>query len=197
MKLVVASGNKGKIREIQAIMSDFEVIPYTDLIEPFEIEESGKSYKENAIIKAKAVFERLNRLDLIVLSDDSGISVEALDNRPNIYSARFAGENASDLDNNNKLIAELKASDLDSSAAFYTAAIAVVGKDFTLTTHGWIYGDVSTTPRGEKGFGYDPLFTPKGFSETLGELAEEIKGKISHRAKALDLMKKLLGVHYA
>lgn len=196
MKLVVASGNKGKIREIQSILSGFEVVAYSDLIEPFVIEENGTTYKENALIKARAVYERLRGLDLIVLSDDSGVSVEALDNRPNIFSARYAGVGATDLANNNKLIGELQAKGLDRSPAFYTAAIAVVGRDLELTTHGWIYGEVITTPKGDGGFGYDPLFIPDGFTQTVAQLDEATKGRISHRAMALAFMKQLLGVHY-
>ena len=190
MKIVVASGNKGKIKEIKKILKDFEVIPYTDLIEPFEIEESGKTFKENAIIKAKAVSEKLP--EFIVLSDDSGISVPVLNYEPGIFSARYAGSSASDKDNLNKLINELKKRDIKKTPAFYTAAIALSTPYGIFTTHGFMRGEVIDEKRGDKGFGYDPMFIPKGFNKTLGELDGEIKNKISHRTKALNLAKLIL-----
>ena len=190
MKVVIASGNKGKIKEIKEILKDFEVIPYTDLIEPFEIEESGKSFKENAIIKAKAVSNKLP--GFIVLADDSGISVPALNYEPGIFSARYAGEGASDKDNLNKLINELKKRGIKRTPAFYTAAISIATPYGIFTTHGFMRGEVIDEARGDKGFGYDPMFIPKGFDKTLGELDEEIKNKISHRTKALNLAKIIL-----
>ena len=192
MKIVVASGNKGKIKEIKEILNEYDVIPYTDLIEPFEIEENGNSFKENAIIKAKAIYEKLP--NYIILADDSGISVPALNYEPGIFSARYAGVGASDKDNLNKLISELKNRNIKKTPAFYTAAIALATPYGIFTTHGFMRGEVIDEARGDKGFGYDPMFIPKGFDKTLGELDKEIKKKISHRSKALDLTKKILKV---
>ena len=192
MKIIVASGNKGKIKEIKKILNSYDVIPYTDLIEPFEIEENGGTFKENAIIKAKAIYEKLP--ENIVIADDSGISVPALNNEPGIFSARYAGENASDKDNLNKLINELKKRNIKKTPAFYTAAIAIATPYGVFTTHGFMYGDVIDEARGDKGFGYDPMFIPKGYNKTLGELEESIKQKISHRVKALDLAQKIIKV---
>ena len=190
MKIVVASSNKGKIKEIKEILDEFEIIPYTDLIDSFDIKENGKTFKENAIIKAKAVSEKLP--GFIVLSDDSGISVPALNYEPGIFSARYAGDNASDKDNLYKLIDELKKRNIKKTPAFYTAAIAIATSYGIFTTHGFMYGDVIDEARGNKGFGYDPMFIPKGFNKTLGELDEDIKNKISHRTKALSLAKLIL-----
>lgn len=190
MKIVVASGNKGKIKEIKKILKDVEVVPYTELITPFEIEENGSSFKENAIIKAKAVSKKLP--GYIVLADDSGISVPDLNYAPGIYSARYAGEGASDKDNLNKLIEELKKKGIEKTSAFYTAAIALSTPYGIFTTHGFMRGDVIDEARGDKGFGYDPVFIPKGFDKTLGELDEDIKNSISHRTKALNLAKLIL-----
>jgi len=192
MKIVIASSNKGKIKEIKEILSEFDIIPYTHLIDAFNIEENGKTFKENAIIKAKAIQEKLPKY--IVLSDDSGISVPILGNKPGIYSARYAGEKASDKDNLNKLINELKKRDIKKTAAFYTAAIAIATSYGIWTTHGFMRGEVITQARGTKGFGYDPMFVPKGFNKTLGELDDDIKKSISHRSKALNLTKKILEV---
>ena len=190
MKIILASGNRGKIKEIKNIL-DYEVIPYFEIIEKFEIEENGSSFKENAIIKAKAIYEKLDK-DSIVLADDSGISVPVLGGIPGIYSARFAGENATDKDNLDKLISILKEKNIKKTYAFYTASIAVASKWGVFTSHGFMRGDVIDEKRGDKGFGYDPMFIPYGYNKTLGELEEDIKRKISHRVKALENIKPLL-----
>ena len=192
MKLVLATGNKGKVREIKALCEDYEVVPYSDMIDEFEIVEDGDTFKENALIKARAVFKALDNEDVIVLADDSGISVDALDGTPGIYSARYAGADASDKDNLYKLIDDIKAKGVESSPAYYTAAIAIVTKNAEYTVHGWMYGTALTKAIGDGGFGYDPMFIPLGFDKTLGELDDEIKKKLSHRSKALTLAKKII-----
>ena len=192
MKLVLATSNKGKVREIKHIYEDMDVVAYSDIIEPFEIEENGSTFKENALIKARAVFEALPEKDAIVIADDSGISVDALGGEPGIYSARYAGEGASDKDNLYKLVDALKEKGLTTSKAHYTAAIAIVTKDAEFSIHGWMYGDVITEPRGENGFGYDPIFIPEGYEKTLGELDDETKKGLSHRSQALKHTKSVL-----
>ncbi|WP_373073394.1 RdgB/HAM1 family non-canonical purine NTP pyrophosphatase [Sulfurimonas sp.] len=192
MKLVLATGNKGKVREIKALCEDHEVVPYSELIDEFEIIEDGDTFKENALIKARAVFKALNDEDVIVIADDSGISVDVLDGAPGIYSARYAGADANDKDNLYKLIEAIKEKGFDSSPAHYTAAIAIVTKDAEYSVHGWMYGTALTKAIGDGGFGYDPMFIPLGFDKTLGELDDEIKKKLSHRSKALALAKKII-----
>jgi len=187
VKLVLATSNKGKVREIKEYCKDFEVVPYSELIEEFEIVEDGKTFKENAIIKAKAVYDAIGDENIIVLADDSGISVDLLNGEPGIYSARYAGKNANDKDNLYKLVKELKQKGLETSPAHYTAAMAIVSKYSVKTVHGWMYGKVITDPRGENGFGYDPIFIPEGFDKTLGELESDVKKDLSHRSKALRL----------
>ncbi len=191
MKIVIASGNKGKVREIREFWKEFDVIPYTDLMEEFEIEENGKTFKENAIIKAKAIKEKISD-EFIVIADDSGISVEVLGNEPGIYSARYAGVGASDKENLNKMIEELKKKGVTTSKAFYTCAIAIAVRDQIFTVHGWMHGDVIDEKRGENGFGYDPSFVPEDFTKTLGELDADTKKELSHRTKALSLALKVI-----
>ena len=191
-RVVLASGNKGKIKEIKEFLKDYEVVPYTDLMDKIEIEENGSTFKENAIIKAKAIGDILK--NEIVLADDSGISVPALGGIPGIYSARFAGENASDKDNLYKLINELKKRGIKKTPAYYTAAIAIYSPYGIFTTHGFMRGEVIDEARGDKGFGYDPMFVPKGYDKTLGELDEEVKRRFSHRSRALNLAKLVLDV---
>lgn len=187
MKLILATSNKGKVKEIKSLCSDFEVTPYSELMEEFEIVEDGVSFKENALIKARAVFRALNMDDIVVMADDSGISVDILDGKPGIYSARYGGDGANDRDNLNKLIQDIKEKDALSSPAHYTAAIAIVTKNSEYCVHGWMYGTATTKAVGDGGFGYDPMFIPLGYDKTLGELDDEIKRTLSHRAKALSL----------
>ena len=193
-KLVLATSNKGKVREIKELCKAYEVVPYSELIEEFEIVEDGDTFKENALIKARAVYEALGDEDAVVLADDSGISVDVLGGAPGIYSARYAGEDADDKENLYKLIDAIKEKGVERSPAHYTAAIAIVTKNKERVVHGWMYGTALTQARGDGGFGYDPMFIPEGFDKTLGELDEEIKKELSHRSKALTLASKILKV---
>lgn len=196
MKIIIASANKGKIEEINKLLPNHETIAFKDILGEIDIIENGNTFKENAIIKAKTIMDKLKDInydkEYIVLADDSGITVPELNNEPNIYSARYAGVGASDKENLNKLISRLKENNLERSPAFYTACIAVGFKNNIYTTHGWMYGDVIDEARGDKGFGYDPMFIPKGYDKTLGELSHEIKKDLSHRSKGLALAMRLI-----
>ncbi len=190
MKIVLATSNRGKIREFNRFFDD-EIIAYSDLLTPFEIIEDGETFAQNALLKARAISEKLGS-EYIVLADDSGISVPLLGGAPGIYSARFAGVDASDGDNMRFLIDKLKEQGVARTPAFYTAAIALVCNDGEFVTHGWMHGNVIDEARGEGGFGYDPMFIPLGFDKTLGELDEAVKKEFSHRSKALRLMQPIL-----
>lgn len=185
MDIVLATSNKGKVREIALYLPEFKVIPYSDLLPQFDIVEDGEDFKSNALIKARAVYDALKRDDVIVLADDSGISVQALGGEPGVFSARYAGDGATDLDNINLLIKRLSQMGLKKSRAYYTCAIALKMGEHEYTLHGFMYGEVIDTPRGANGFGYDPIFCPKGFDKTLGELDDKIKKSLSHRSKAI------------
>ena len=205
LKIVLATSNSDKVREIKDFLKDYEIYALREICEPFDIVEDGATFAANALIKARAVHAKARELNLadefVALSDDSGISVEALGGRPGIYSARFSdmnehgqitGKNATDASNRAKLIAELNALNLTSSPAFYTACIAVSSNLGDFTAHGFMHGTAVNEERGSNGFGYDSLFIPKGFTCTLGELDDEIKLKISHRSKGLELIKYVL-----
>ena len=197
MKIVLASGNKGKITEFQKLMPNDDVIAFSEILGNIEIVEDKDSFKGNAIKKAQTIYDELIEIgqnDVIVISDDSGITVPALNNEPGIYSARYAGEGSSDKQNNAKLIENLNKNNLEKTPAFYTACIAIVYKGEVYTVHGWMHGNVINKELGEGGFGYDPMFIPNGFDKTLGELGYEAKKEFSHRTKALDLAKKVLDV---
>lgn len=180
-KIVIASGNQGKINDFKAIFKDFEVTGIKELLPDFDVNETGTTFRENAILKSEAAMKALN---LPVISDDSGLSVEALEGRPGVYSARYSGEGATDEKNNAKLLEELK--DVDNRAAYFTCVLALsIPGEETLTYEGTLAGEILREAHGSGGFGYDPLFkTLKGIY--LGEITSEEKGEISHRGKALE-----------
>ena len=190
MKLVLATGNKGKLREFKQMCQE-EVVAFSELLGEFDIVEDGDTFAANALIKARTIYEKLGE-EYLVISDDSGISLPILDGAPGIYSARYAGVGVTDKDNLYKLIEAVKEKGVKSTPAYYTAAIAIVSKYGEYVVHGWMHGDVIDETRGDKGFGYDPIFIPSGFDKTLGELDDDIKSKISHRAQALALAKPII-----
>ncbi len=197
MKIVLASSNKGKIAEFQMLMPNDEVLAFSEILGEMEIIEDKDSFKGNAIKKAQTIYDELIKIkykDIIVISDDSGITVPILNNEPGIYSARYAGENSSDKQNNAKLIENLNKQNIEKTPAFYTACIAIVYQGEVYTVHGWMHGNVINKELGVGGFGYDPMFIPRGFKKTLGELGYEVKKEFSHRTKALNLAKKVLDV---
>ncbi|WP_297962196.1 non-canonical purine NTP pyrophosphatase [uncultured Campylobacter sp.] len=196
MKILLATSNKNKVKEIKEFFTEYDVCALREVLDPFEIDECGTSFKQNALIKARAVYEALKSKNLqsefFVLSDDSGICVDALGGAPGIFSARFSGAGATDASNREKLAASLRALELEESPAHYTAAIALKCDLGEFCTHGFMYGTAITKQRGQNGFGYDFMFIPRGFNRTIGELPAAVKFKISHRTKGLALMQILL-----
>ena len=191
MKIVLATANKGKVREFKK-MCDTEVIAFSDILGEVDIVEDADTFKGNALIKARIIYTKLEDEDAIVVSDDSGISVPLLGGIPGVYSARYAGDGASDKENLYKLVDAVKEVGVEKTPAFYTASIAIVSKFGEYVVHGWMHGDVLATTRGDHGFGYDPMFVPSGYEQTLGELDDEVKKSISHRGKALMLAKPII-----
>lgn len=196
MKILLATSNKHKVLELKELLKEFEIYAFDEILKPFEIEENGKSFKENALIKARAVFNALDerrKNEFIVLSDDSGICVDILEGKPGIYSARFSGK-GDDKSNRDKLVEEMAKKGFKESKAHYVAAIAMVGLKGEFSTHGSMYGRVIDREKGKNGFGYDSLFIPKGFDKTLAQLSHDEKNQISHRFKALKLAKMILKI---
>jgi len=184
IKLIIASSNEGKIGEFQKILPDFECIPQSDF-NVSDVDETGKNFKENAVLKAKNAFIKTN---LPSIGDDSGLIVPEINGEPGLYSARYAGKNATDADNRKKLISELKKRKLESTYAYFFCCIVAVGindKEDLIICDGRVDGEVKIFERGDKGFGYDPMFYPKGYNESFAELNSLIKNKISHRGIAL------------
>ena len=184
--IALASRNRGKIEEILAICADWPVRWVTALEDPDSwphVEETGETYLDNALLKAKAVAEATA---LAALSDDSGIEVDALGGAPGMHSARFAGPNASDEENLAKLIEGVSDVPEPDRTARYRCVAALYRADGSVQwAEGTCEGRLITEPRGSGGFGYDPVFVPHGEARTMGELSPEEKNRISHRARAL------------
>lgn len=190
MKIVAATGNKGKIREFQEILGamDFEIVSMKDIGIDVEVEETGSTFEENALIKARAI---AMLCDYPVISDDSGLCVDALDGAPGIYSARFAGEDADDTDRNNHLLKLLDG--IENRKAHYVAAIAYISPDGTeITTVGTTDGEILLAEEGTGGFGYDPLFYCTEIGKCFGIASPDEKNKVSHRGRALRKLYEIL-----
>lgn len=191
-RIVFATGNAGKIREIRRIMEDtgMEVVSMKDAGIRADIEEDGKTYEENALIKARAVAACTKD---IVMADDSGLEIDYLNKEPGIYSARYLGEDTSYRIKNAKLIERLAGVPDEKRTARFVCAIAAILPDGTeLTTRATIEGRIGYEEKGTNGFGYDPIFYVPEFGRTTAELTEEEKNQVSHRGKALELMKEEL-----
>ena len=189
-KIIFASKNEGKVKEVRYILNGVyaEILSLNDVDYKDEIHESGKTFEENAKIKAEIIY---NTFKLPTIADDSGIVAMQLGSEPGVFSARYAGENATDGDNNLKLLERLKLFPEPHKAKFICAAVYYFGADF-IVAMGEIVGRIIKEPRGTNGFGYDPLFLPDGYDKTTAELPPEIKNKISHRFRAFDQLKKYL-----
>lgn len=196
-KIIFATGNKGKIKEIQMILADLgvEVITMKEAGIDVDIVEDGKTYEENALIKTRAVAAECRKLGLeaVVMADDSGLEIDYLNNEPGIYSARYLGEDTSYRIKNANLIERLNgAADEERGARFVCAIAAVLPDGKELTTRGIIEGRIGYEEKGSNGFGYDPIFYVPKFGKTTAELTEEEKNQVSHRGNALKLMKEEL-----
>lgn len=182
-KIVVASGNKGKLREIAEIFRGAEVVSMKEAGFVGDIEENGATFEENALIKAKAVCQALGAP---ALADDSGLCVDALDGAPGVYSARYAGGHGDDAANNALLLKNLSGKAEGERTAYFESCVALClpdGRSFTAS--GRTYGKILSVPEGENGFGYDPLFFSDELGKSFGIASAEEKNEVSHRAKAL------------
>lgn len=185
-RIILSTGNVHKVNEIKGILKEmpFEVVSKDDLgYKDFDVVEDGTTLQENALKKA----EELHKLTKgIVIADDTGLYVDALDGEPGVYSARYSGENATNADNNMLLLKKLKDVPEEKRTAFFKTVIAVVLEDGSnLMADGICRGSIAFQERGKRGFGYDPLFVVEGTNRTFSEMKEEEKNKISHRAIAL------------
>jgi len=192
-KIVAASQNKHKIREIEEITKEFGmfIIPRDEAGVPdVEIVEDGETFETNSYKKA---YEVMKLCGEITIADDSGLEVDCLDGDPGVLSARFAGEDADDKKNNEKLLNLLEGVPMEKRTGRFVSVITIVYPDGTnVVARGEVEGHIAFEESGENGFGYDPLFIPEGYDITFGNFSSENKNKISHRAKALVKLRKIL-----
>ncbi|MBE0172534.1 XTP/dITP diphosphatase [Bacillus spizizenii ATCC 6633 = JCM 2499] len=189
---IIATHNPGKVKEFKEILEPkgYDVKSLAEIGFTEEIEETGHTFEENAILKAQAVAKAVNKM---VIADDSGLSIDNLGGRPGVYSARYAGEQKDDQANIAKVLSELKGIEKEQRTARFRCALAVsIPGEETKTVEGHVEGYIAEEPRGEYGFGYDPIFIVKDKDKTMAELTSDEKNKISHRADALKKLSKLL-----
>lgn len=185
MKLILASNNAKKLKELKAILSDmdYEILSQREAGCDFEVDENGSTFAENAYLKAKAVADATGQL---TVADDSGLMVDALNGEPGIYSARYApgGHDATDREKYMYLLSKLTGVK-DRKAKFVTAICCIFPDGRIIRTEGEVHGVILEEPDGEGGFGYDPVFRPEGYERSMAVLGPEVKNQISHRANAL------------
>jgi XTP/dITP diphosphohydrolase len=189
--LILATRNSHKTREFAEILADgFKVYDLADAVELPAVEETGLTFKANAILKA---VEASKHFEELVVADDSGLEVDALDGAPGIYSARYAGEHATGEANVAKLLGELRKGDPGLRSARFRCSLALArGGQILGIFDGTVEGTIVGAPRGRAGFGYDPVFQPLGFNQTFGELSSTEKNRISHRARAIRSLRTVL-----
>jgi XTP/dITP diphosphohydrolase len=180
IEMVLASANKKKIAELNDLLQNVRVLSLKDIGFHQEIEEPFFTFNENAFQKANTIYQFCGKN---VLADDSGICVSALDNKPGVLSARYAGSGATDQQNLNKLLTDLKGH--ANRKAFYKAVLCLIWNGEPHYFEGECHGTLIENPMGENGFGYDPIFVPDGYSQTFAQLPATLKQQISHRAKAM------------
>ncbi len=188
--IVLATGNKGKVREFEGLLRGVfgSIVPLYDLESPPEVIEDGDTFRENALKKARAL---ASFAGIPALADDSGLEVEALQGRPGVYSARYAGEGATDRENIDKLLAELgSAGNRKARFVCFLALVTPEGKE--ITAEGSCEGAILTESRGQGGFGYDPVFFLPEYNKTMAEIPAQLKNEISHRARACESLVRLL-----
>lgn len=189
--LLIATHNPGKVREYRALLADLplDLVYLDDLGITDEVEETGATFEENALLKARYY---ASRTGLWTWADDSGLEVDALGGRPGVHSARYAGPDASDADRYRKLLVELQGHPRPWTARFRCAVALVRPDGVEAVCHGTLEGEITDTPRGSHGFGYDPVFYLPERGQTLAELPPEEKNRISHRARAAQTAREVL-----
>lgn len=189
----LATFNSGKIREFESLFDPkfFKFKIAKELANYSAPEETGSTFLENAKIKADSLYSVLNNQQPVI-AEDSGLVVEGLNGFPGIFSARYAGDKASDAQNCDKVLKMVKIRTPQMRKAKFVSCLYFKGPDFELHTQGEVHGEISISPKGASGFGYDPIFIPEGYSQTMAELGLAVKNKISHRKLAVQSMKQAL-----
>lgn len=189
MKIIAATKNKNKLREFGQILEGFEIISQEEAGVDIDVEETGATFEENSMLKAKAIFDATG---IAAIADDSGLCVDALDGAPGVFSARYGGEGYDDAGRVGLLLENMESVPDEKRGARFVCAITLVSKSGVITARGECEGKIAYTPRGENGFGYDPVFFVEQFGKTMAEISPEEKNQISHRGKALEIFAKKL-----
>jgi XTP/dITP diphosphohydrolase len=188
MKLIFATNNPNKIKEVQAKLPNYEIVSLKDLGITEDIPETGETLEENALIKARYLY---NKFNLDCFADDTGLEIEVLNNEPGVYSARYAGEDKAADANMNKVLTKLNGK--TNRKARFRTSIALIQNGKETIMEGIVNGEILTEKIGEDGFGYDPIFQADGFDISFAQMDMETKNRISHRGLAVDKLVKVLG----
>lgn len=189
-KIVLATSNQHKLAEYQELLPDYQIITLQDIDFTDDIEETGSTFAENAMIKAQAVHDFLPDPKAIVVAEDSGLAVDALDGAPGVYSARYAGGHGNDVVNREKLLRELSGKP---RTAKFVCAIAIIYPDgHSESVVGETFGSITESARGDNGFAYDVLFYSNDLNKTFGEATDEEKNSVSHRGRAIQKLREKL-----
>ena len=189
MKIIAATKNKNKLREFGEILRGFEIISQEDAGIDIDVEETGTTFEENSLLKAQAIYDATG---IAAVADDSGLCVDALDGEPGIYSARYGGEGLTDPERVQILLKNMENIPEGKRTARFVSVITMVDEKGILTARGECEGKITDAPKGENGFGYDPVFYVEQYKKTMAEISSEEKNAISHRGKALEIFAKKL-----
>ncbi len=189
MKIIAATKNKNKLREFGEILKGFEIISQEDAGIDIDVEETGETFEENSLLKAKAIYDMTG---IPAVADDSGLCVDALGGAPGVYSARYGGEGYDDAGRVTLLLKNMENVPDNERSARFVCAITLVSDDGIITARGECEGKIDYSPKGENGFGYDPVFFVEKFGKTMAEISPEQKNEISHRGKALAIFSEKL-----
>ena len=189
MKIIAATKNKNKLREFGEILKGFEIISQEEAGVDIDVEETGETFEENSLLKAKAIYDASG---ITAIADDSGLCVDALGGEPGVYSARYGGEGYDDKGRVELLLKNMKDIPDEKRTARFVCAITLVGKEGVITARGECEGKIDYEPKGENGFGYDPVFFLNQFQKTMAQISPEEKNAVSHRGKALEVFAKKL-----
>lgn len=192
-RIIIATKNKGKVKDFEVLFEKrgYKVVSLLDLPDSPDIEETGDTFRENAILKAEGIAAIVNE---IVIADDSGLAIDALGGRPGVFSARYAGEQKNDADNMQKVLTELEGV-TNRNASFHCALAMAIPSRATIVVEGTCNGVINEEPIGENGFGYDPIFFVPEKNKTMAQLSKEEKNEISHRADALKKLEDQLNLY--
>lgn len=189
MKIIAATKNKNKLREFGEILRGFEIISQEDAGIDIDVEETGTTFEENSLLKAQAIYDATG---IAAVADDSGLCVDALGGEPGIYSARYGGEGLTDPERVQILLKNMENIPEGKRTARFVSVITMVDEKGILTARGECEGKITDAPKGENGFGYDPVFYVEQYKKTMAEISSEEKNAISHRGKALEIFAKKL-----